>query len=192
MKKLITWAVLGAIAMASYFALRSRATPDHPPGAAAKKELADVEEPRRIVVEHVVSMTPSASAALSARSAIEARPDDVEVAPAEFAQRIEDAFAMEPPSDRDARRMSSSIAAAFRLPAAEGALLENVECRGTRCRLQISFDDAESDRRVARDMFDLLASSGVDTHGLRFVIPTRSDEPNGKVKATLHLFRGDS
>jgi len=108
--------------------------------------------------------------------------------PEEFSREVEEAFAADSPADARSSEMQAGIAEAFRKPAAAGAVLRGVDCHRTRCRLTVDMTDEAADRRVFSDIFTLLASAGVDTDKLGFVVPTRTVREDGSVAAVVHLY----
>lgn len=107
----------------------------------------------------------------------------------DVAREFDTAFAADLPPNAASRQTESAVLSAFRDPRANGARLGRVDCRQTRCRLAIEFADQEADKRVMKDIFTLLSSSGVDVDGLGFIVPTRETQSSGAVAATIHLYR---
>jgi len=110
---------------------------------------------------------------------------------AEMSSALNAAFEADQPGGPETAQTRTAIAAAFRDARATGALLRGVECRATRCRLDVEFTDKRADKRLLSQIFVLLSSNGVDTKDLGFTIPTREVRPDGSVVATIHLYRGE-
>ena len=105
-------------------------------------------------------------------------------------QALNDAYYSDRPADANSTKMSSAIVSAFSDGQAQGARLTGVECRATRCRLGIDFDDLDANRRVMSNIPELLAPAGVDVSDLGFAMPTRVTHPDGTISATVYLFHG--
>jgi hypothetical protein len=179
---------------ASYAAVRQTRA-HHVAQAAETAEGSSPPEPREMVVRHVLSIEnapppPPQAPAAPQIEASESRPT-VEKTPAEYGAALEAAFRADGPADGKANALSESVSSAFHEPAAKGMTLDRVECHATRCRMEVRFDDEASDKRVLPEFFSLLSAKGVDITGMRFVVPVRDTEPDGKIRATIHVFRGD-
>ena len=188
MKKLTGLLMLAILGILTAFFVHRQA----PGSAVAARQTAESsagEERREVIVKHVFEVQPSPGGqAVAVPVAASPEPDPAAVPPEVLAQNVETAFASDPPAGEKARQEVAAITSAFKMPAARGAVLQQVECHATRCRMQIQFDDHDSDKRVISQIFDLLSSNGVDTHGLGFIIPTRTTDPDGKIEATIHLY----
>jgi hypothetical protein len=99
------------------------------------------------------------------------------------------AYQRDPAPTASSAKREAAIVAGFSSPRAEGAHLNGVDCRATRCRLDIDFTDQEAGKRVLLDLFGILSSSGVeDSSSLGFYVTSRNELPGGKVQAEVHLF----
>jgi hypothetical protein len=111
------------------------------------------------------------------------------MSPEEVAIELDAAFAADPPPDVAATRTASNVLSAFRSVQAEGANLRSIDCRRTRCKLTVDFNNIDADKKVMGDIFKTLATSGVDVNGLGFIVPTRDRQADGSIAATVHLYR---
>jgi len=185
--------VIARLTLGSHSANRPNrgATAEDEAEATPNGEESGVSAPRRRSLP-----PPRAARARGDRSGAEAAP---EMAPrpaaprsdAEMASALNAAFDADRPGGPETGQTRTAIATAFRDARATGAMLRGVECRATRCRLDVEFTDKGADKRVLSQIFVLLSSNGVDTKGLGFTVPTREVRPDGSVVATIHLYRGE-
>jgi hypothetical protein len=156
-------------------------------------ETSSSEKRENVVVKHVFAFEPPPATPPPAAVAGEPSPpaDPIEKTPAQYEQELESAFRMDAPADRKASELSTFVSSALRDPAARGVTVDRVDCHATRCRLEVRFDDAASDKMVMSQFFELLSAKGADTQGLGFVIPSRAAGDDGKIRATIHVFRSD-
>ena len=110
---------------------------------------------------------------------------------AEFAAAMGEAFASDRPGNAGSATTLAAVSAAFHGPRTAGALLRAADCRATRCRLTVEFDDAAANNRVVAEMFTALAENGADVADLGIAIPTRDLRADGRIDATVYLFRGE-
>lgn len=98
-------------------------------------------------------------------------------------------FQLETAYDEDAaptatsRKRETTIRTAFSSPSAKGSTLKSLECKASRCRMEVEFDDMQADKRVIHDV--LMETPGIDMAGS---VPERKTGPDGKVTAVIHLF----
>lgn len=107
----------------------------------------------------------------------------------EMVAAVEAAFAADPTGSPGAANTQANIATAFRDPRMAGAVLREVDCHNSRCKLAVDFTDADADRHVFPQIFNALGSAGVDTAGLGFIVPERTERPDGTIAAVVHLYR---
>ena len=157
------------------------------------------DEPATTVVRHVISFErtpPPRGDVASTSAAAQERPagsaERREIAPAELIGRLEAAFQQDDLPNSQSTQMTAAIRSAFESAPAKGASIKSIECRASRCRMQISFEDRAADRRIMKDFFTLLSSKGIDIHGLRFIAPSRETTSDGRTLATIHVYRGDA
>jgi len=106
----------------------------------------------------------------------------------QLAAELDSAFLAEPasPAAADTR---VKVATAFREDRAKGAMLREVDCRGTRCKLIVEFADNGADKRVMAEIFNILQTAEVDIADLGFVVPQRATATDGTISATIHLYK---
>jgi hypothetical protein len=107
----------------------------------------------------------------------------------DIARGYENAYRSDQPPNASSAKREAAIVAAFGSPRAEGAHLNGVDCRATRCRIDVDFTSQEADKRVLLAFVDLLSSSGIENvSDLGFFVSSRDELPDGKIKADIHLF----
>ena len=187
--------VVPTLVLAAGYATVRRTRTHHAAQAAERPEAAPASEPHETVVRHVLSFEnrppPPPQPPLAPETEASDPQPAVEKTPAELGAALEAAFRADAPPDHKAKELSESVSAALREPAAHGMTLDSVECHATRCRLAVQFDNESSDKRVLPEFFSLLTAKGVDVQGMRFVVPIRETAPDGKIRATIHVFWGD-
>ena len=106
----------------------------------------------------------------------------------DVARMFENAFRADQPPNTNSTKRTAAIVAAFSDPRAEGAHLNGVDCRATRCLLDVDFTNRETNDRVLSDFWDLLSSAGQDVSDLGFFVASRDEQPNGKIAESIHLY----
>ena len=102
---------------------------------------------------------------------------------------LENAFRSDQPPDNRSAQTAAAIVTAFGEPRAAGAHLNAVDCRATRCKLDIDFSDKQTSNRVLQEMFDMLSSHGVENaSNLGFYVASRDSLPNGVINTSVHVF----
>jgi hypothetical protein len=194
MNRTATVALITAVILSGAFALYQRATrvplmarstavtDDERPGEDSSPGRASGRQPQVLVLP---VPDPERRAEAPAASA---EPEGK--APEQIAAELEEAFRTDRPADASSTRMQGGISGAFQNDErAKGAVIRQIDCRGTRCRLAVDFENEAANNRVMIEMFTMLAAAGVDTTNLAFTIPTRTVDGDGKVNAVVHLYR---
>ena len=89
---------------------------------------------------------------------------------------------------QDGIERERALRSAFASPAANGSHVRSIECRATRCRVQVDFDDLDTDIRVIGALFLSQAS----TTPMAFTVPTRERRADGSVGATMYFRTKDA
>ena len=142
-----------------------------------------------VVHEHrYVGLTPSQAAAAQTKEAAPADPETIQAAErrsidtAEHRFRIESAYDDDPPPTVASRKLEGTILKGFASPVGKGATVTSLECKATRCRLEVTFDNREKDRDVIRNVF--MRSTELDLAG---TVVERKTDPDGRVHAVIYL-----
>jgi hypothetical protein len=106
----------------------------------------------------------------------------------EIARDLEVAFTTDGPPDAASAKRSATIVQGLGGPLAKGAHLRKVDCRATRCKLELEFADRNADSHLMSGLFRILRSVGVKCEGLGYQVAKREVLPNGTIVATVHLF----
>jgi hypothetical protein len=192
MKPLVALVVVVTLAIFGVVAVKHRGAGEVKSAQADSADSAGRPERQEVVVRHVFSMEPGPNVgAPTPPPAPVAEQDPAAMSPEKYAQDLDAAFRTDAPAGPAAKQTADSITSAFNTPNAKGATLQRVECHATRCRMEVQFDDLDSDKRIFKGIFELLSSNGIDTRGLGFVVPTRTTSADGKIEATVHLFHAD-
>jgi hypothetical protein len=139
--------------------------------------------PRAPVVDHPNDQRSPAPEGAESAAAAHARTQ------ADIVRDLENAFRTDQPPNGRSAQTTAAIVAAFGEQRAAGAHLNAVDCRATRCKLDIDFANGETSNRVLQDLFGMLASHGVENVGdLGFYVSSRDNLPNGAVNTGVHLF----
>jgi hypothetical protein len=129
-----------------------------------------------------VDLTPDDPAKYGKAGANKVRTDD------DAARELEAAFTTDSPPNATSAKRSAAIVQGFGGPLAKGAHLSGVDCRATRCKLDIELADRSADDHVMSELFTILRSVDVDCDGLGYQVAKREVLPDGTVFATVHLF----
>jgi hypothetical protein len=170
----------------SYHQSTRSPSPKQLSGHAADPELDDrrpvttfVKEQRRN--DDQEGSRPHALAAIP-RSLTVAPPED-SPAPEDVAARLEFAFEQDGAPTVNSRHMAQSIRTAFGQAKAPGAYVKNVECRASRCRADLEFQNIDADKSVLREV--LHESEAIP---YAFTIPTRNVDESGKVSLSIYFY----
>jgi hypothetical protein len=102
----------------------------------------------------------------------------------DIAAHLEGEFQAGASGDDQSRKLASSLWNAFSDPEIDGLQVDSLECRGSRCRVEVRFDDAAADRRVMEQLV-----GGADAKiTMAGTIPIRDVHPDGSVSATMYLY----
>jgi hypothetical protein len=134
----------------------------------------------RVIVKEVERQPTGQSDSQAATPATDEVVETVE----EIAVRLEQAFELDAPASSNARELERTVAQQFKLPEAEGSRLRAVECRATRCRLEIEFRSSDVDRAVMRRVF---VQSDTPVSRMAMTAPVREARSDGSVVATVYL-----
>lgn len=109
--------------------------------------------------------------------------------PEEVASAHETAFQADAPPTETSRKTAAVLVTAFTGYQAKGAHLTAVDCRATRCRMEMEFPDRATDDLVLGSLPSALSSGGIDISNLAFIAPIRDTLPNDSRKITAYLYQ---
>jgi len=143
-------------------------------------------EPAAVVVhEHRYLAVPSARLATEEVSVLPARAELSPISEDEIGARLESMFQADGPKTVMSSELESQIRVAFSGPEIRGAQVKAIECRASRCRAEMAFDDGEAHKRTLRQVF-------MDAHSERIPLamtaPVSSITADGRVLVTIHLY----
>jgi hypothetical protein len=100
------------------------------------------------------------------------------------AQQLETMFQADGPATGESRERESTIQRAFRTTDVVGTNLKAIECHASRCRLEVQFKDAATDRQALEKLF-MAQDAPI---GMAGTVTAREVDGEGKVSAVIHLF----
>jgi len=177
------------VLIGGYGWMRGSSAPSRP--ATGSAAVAGANDKQVVVHEHrYVSALPGASAAQGARGReqAEAEAETVQAAarrpfdPEEHRFQIESSFDEDPPPTVASRQLEKTILKNFSMPAGKGATVESLECKATRCRLEVTFENKQKDSEVIRDVF--MRSDDLDVSG---TVVERTVDKDGRIHAVMYL-----
>jgi hypothetical protein len=144
------------------------------PRAAAPSRSAWGAAPLVVVIQAEKSPAPAVSVQTTSRPA--------PMTPEEIAANLEQNYVTEARS-ASGRNLEHTIREELEAPEVHGVRLEQLECRTSRCKLVLTFDNLDADKRVFSQVF-LSATSKIRLAGS---VPWRETLSDGKIRATMYL-----
>lgn len=150
----------------------------------APPPMAEIPDPQVIVRREVVIRDRTARDADPAEADELAAADDAAESPpvVDKAAELEALFQSAHPTSAS-KEKEVAVVAAFDSLVTGGGTLRTVECRGERCRMEISFENHDADIGVMRELL-MGPQARIRSD---FIVPIRTDQDDGSVDATVYL-----
>lgn len=147
-----------------------------------------VVEPRTVVVRHEVAAVETVNGPSEGTSEDAAPTEEAEDEPLSDMERkawLDFEFEADPRTV-EGRQLEAKVRRSFEAPDVHGVRVDSLECRDSRCKVVVEFDNPEADRRVMEQVFGARNTE----FNLAGSVPERLLEPDGSVRATIYLFPG--
>jgi hypothetical protein len=149
------------------------------------RQLDEARDTPRHVVVHEHKVIPAAVATDAAPDRPSARVDEepAEMTQEEVHAHFEATYPSDAPAGVESKRMEATVRKGFDEASGLGGQIRSLDCRATRCRAEIKFDNAMADNRVFKKVF-----RESDTIPYAWTVPSRVVGADGSVVATMYFY----